>query len=217
MADFLFGNTSQMVGTQAVGDTYRGIGADWFNAENVAKEDFARQDQLNSLQHSRDLEKLGIQNKFNAEQAEIDRLFQSGEAKKAYARQRELRQSAYQDTVKDLKAAGLNPLLAVQQGATSASSAPQASGSVAQSGSGGVSSSAYRSRALARTSDLFSMVASLASTASGLYNAGQSRASSEAMNAARIASNEALKNRVSHETFIQSKNGRYDRYKKYYN
>jgi len=37
----------------------------------------------------------------------------------AYAQQRELRQTAYQDTTKDLQAAGLNPMLAFSQGGAS--------------------------------------------------------------------------------------------------
>lgn len=53
---------------------------------------------------------------------------QINEAEKARAFQKEMRQSAYQDTVADLKAANLNPMLAFSNGATSAGSAPMASG-----------------------------------------------------------------------------------------
>lgn len=42
-------------------------------------------------------------------------------AKKAYKRKRKLRRSAYQDTRYDMERAGLNPILAYKQGATSAS------------------------------------------------------------------------------------------------
>lgn len=42
----------------------------------------------------------------------------------AYAQQRELRQTAYQDTTKDLQAAGLNPMLAFSNGATAAAGGP---------------------------------------------------------------------------------------------
>lgn len=42
----------------------------------------------------------------------------------AFAQQRQLRQTAYQDTTKDLQAAGLNPMLAYSNGATSAAAGP---------------------------------------------------------------------------------------------
>lgn len=53
--------------------------------------------------------------------------YNSKEAELARNWQRAMRQTAYQDTVKDLKAAGLNPILAAQNGATSTPSSSGAS------------------------------------------------------------------------------------------
>jgi len=58
-------------------------------------------------------------NAMNAEQAEKNRAFQEKEAQKTRDWQMQMRGTAYQATMEDLRRAGLNPMLAFQQGATS--------------------------------------------------------------------------------------------------
>lgn len=106
---------------QAEGNTWRGIGSSWFNAENVAREDFIRQQQLSQSQ-------LQLQKDFSKYSSEI----QKDLNKQLAGLQRDLRKTAYQDTVDSMKAAGLNPVLAYQNGAIQASSG---SGGSANSGS----------------------------------------------------------------------------------
>lgn len=66
---------------------------------------------------------------FEAEQANINREFSSAEAEKAREFQAQQRATAYQDTVKDMEAAGLNPaaMYGSFSGASGAYSSAQAS------------------------------------------------------------------------------------------
>lgn len=76
----------------------------------------------------------GVQNLFNKQTgnglttAETEQMqFNADEAQKAYERQRLMRQTAFQDTVADASAAGINPYFAISGGATGVSSSSQAS------------------------------------------------------------------------------------------
>ena len=76
---------------------------------------------------------------FSAAEAEKNRQFQQASADKAMAFEQQMAETAYQRAIKDMKAAGLNPLLAYQNLQTSSASGSSASGSsasgVAASGS----------------------------------------------------------------------------------
>jgi hypothetical protein len=68
---------------------------------------------------------------FQREMLQNQMRFNSAEAETNRAWQREMRQTAYQDTVKDMVKAGINPILAAQLGATGLSGGSTASAGLA--------------------------------------------------------------------------------------
>lgn len=68
-------------------------------------------------------------NELNLQAVTSARQYNMLEAEKSRNWSRMMRQTAYQDTVKDLQAAGLNPVLAASRGATAAPTGPSASAS----------------------------------------------------------------------------------------
>lgn len=123
-------NSSASLNVNPFGNTYRGIGSSWFNAENIAREDFVRDLQARYASYRMSMAQQSAQNEFNA-----------AEALKARDFEERMSNTAYQRAVHDMKTAGINPVLAYSSGASGASTP---SGSAASSGSGG-SYSGYRS------------------------------------------------------------------------
>ena len=68
-------------------------------------------------------------NEINLQAVTSGRKYNSLEAEKSREWSRMMRETAYQDTVKDLQAAGLNPILAASRGATQTPTGPAASAS----------------------------------------------------------------------------------------
>lgn len=129
---------SEPAGLGGFGDTtWRGLGSSWFNEANIEQEDFYRDLYSQELAFQRQQESAEAafdrESAFNAEQAQIYRDWAE-----------RLSNTAYTRAVKNLKEAGLNPVLAASQPAsTPSASSASASQSVAGS-TGGYSASRAR-------------------------------------------------------------------------
>lgn len=109
--------------TSFTGDLERSWLSTLMGTADAERDDWLRGEQSANNAFVRDMMKLQEQNIFSAQQSQIDRDFQE-----------RMSSTAYQRAVADMKASGLNPVLAFQQGGASTPS-----GSAAHSSSGGSS------------------------------------------------------------------------------
>lgn len=138
---------------EAPGNTWRGIGADWFNAENVALEDYKRNEQAANNQLARDLYLFQEQKNFTREQMDWEK---------------EMSSTSYQRAVEDMKKAGINPVMAINQGGASTPSAPSSGASSSRGG--------YSARGTgADTAQIFGSILALVG---GIYGAAAKNAAS---------------------------------------
>lgn len=135
--DFSFKRTSSIEGIKDLLEVYvNGFTPSGSASSNAQNSDTASSDAL--AQYLRDLSQSQAETvrnnmKYNAEQARLAREFNAKEAQKLRDWQENLSNTSYQRAMKDMLAAGLNPILAFSQGGAGVPSGSSASANAASS------------------------------------------------------------------------------------
>lgn len=149
--------------------------------------DFALGEQSASNQLVRDMQLLNEQNVFNHNEAQLSREFTASETEKQREYDKYMASHAYQLAMQDMKSAGLNPILAYQQGGAVYHGASSVSGATASSGSGSAGFGQSH-RASSSLGAVVQVISGIMNLVAGLYGIK----ANAALSAAKIASAERV-------------------------